>query len=193
MKSRSWPFAQPQHSPGGHSGAMDTASQPHAEPAWGTPDPEPAHWSRNKTLAAAGIALVLAVGGAAVIHAAGGTSSGGPGGGPGWGPPPGGTGGFGGPPAAAGGPAGTADALHGVFVVPDDHGGFQTEVTQTGTVTEVSDTSITARSDDGFTQSYILTTDTRTGHAAMHAGDRATIRAVQRGGTNTATVISPIG
>lgn len=163
-----------------------------AEPAWGTPAPESAHWSRNKTLAAAGIALVLAGGGAAVIHAASGTSgAGGPGGpgGPGFaGPPPG----FGAPNGSPNGPAGSADALHGVFVVSDGHGGFTTELTQTGTVTAITDTSITARSDDGFSQTYVIDADTRDGRSAVQAGDRATIRAVQRGGTSAATVISPM-
>lgn len=165
-----------------------TPATDRTEPVWGSPAAEPAHWSRNKTLAAVGIAVVLAAGGAAVIHAAaGGSGAGGPGG-PGFGgPPPG----FGGPNGAPNGPAGSVDALHGVFVVPDGHGGFDTELTQTGTVTAVTDTAITARSDDGFTQTYVIDADTRNGHSAVHAGERATIRAVQRGGANTATVISP--
>ena len=86
----------------------------------------------------------------------------------------------------------TADALHGVFVVSDDHGGFTTELTQTGTVTAITDTSITARSDDGFSQTYVIDADTRDGHSAIQPGERATIRAVQRGGTSAATVISPM-
>lgn len=178
---------------GGHRGGMNTESQTPVEPVWGAPAAESAQWSRNKTVAAVGIAVVLAAGGAAVIHAAGGGSgAGGPGGGPGWGPPPGGPGGFGGP-GAPGGPAGSSVALHGVFVVSDGHGGFTTELTQNGTLTTVTDTSVTARSEDGFTQTYVVTTDTRTGRSALHAGEKATIRAVQRDGANTATVISPTG
>ena len=96
-------------------------------------------------------------------------------------------------PGAPGGPAGSSVALHGVFVVSDGHGGFTTELTQNGTLTTVTDTSVTARSEDGFTQTYVVTTDTRTGRSALHAGEKATIRAVQRDGANTATVISPTG
>lgn len=169
----------------------DTEQQTSVEPAWGAPTDEPVHWSRNKTLAAVGIAALLAAGAAAVIYAAGGSSeSSGPGGGPGWGGPPGGPG-FGGPGQGQG-PA-PADALHGQFVVPDGHGGFNTESTQTGTVTGISDTSVTARSADGFTQTYVITTDTRHGRQPVHAGDSATIRAVQRDAAFTVTVISPAG
>lgn len=147
---------------------------------------EPAHWSLNKTLAAVGIAVVLAGAGAAVIYAAAGTTQ--QGGGPGFGgPPPGGPGGFGGGPAAA------TDALHGQFVVPDGRGGYATELTQTGVVTDISDTSITARSEDGFTQTYVVTTDTRQGRTEVKPGDTATIRGVTADGTNTATVISAAG
>lgn len=165
-----------------------------AEPMWGAPPDEPAHWSLKKTLAAVGIAVVLAGAGAAVIYAAAGTTQ--QGGGPGFGGPPGGPpggpGGFG-PDGFGGGPAMAADALHGQFVVPDGRGGYATELTQTGVVTDISDTSITARSDDGFTQTYVVTTDTRQGRAEVKAGDTATIRGVTANGTNTATVISAAG
>ncbi len=166
---------------------MDSDTTPITEPTWGAPPAKPAHWSRNKTLAAVGIATVLAAGGAAVIYAAdSGSGQGGPGGGPGWGGGPGGPGGgFGGPGGAV------SDALHGEFVVPDGHGGYNTELTQTGKLTDISDTSVTARSEDGFSQTYVITTDTRQGRQPLHTGDTATIRAVENNGTNTATVISP--
>ena len=48
------------------------------------------------------------------------------------------------------------------------------------------------RSADGFTQTYAITTDTRQGRQPVHAGEAATIRAVERNGTNTATAISPV-
>lgn len=156
------------------------------EPVWGAPQTEPAHWSVRKTLAAVGIAAVLAGAGAAVIYAAAGTTQntpgfGGPGGGPGG--PPGGPGGFGGFSAPV-------SALHGEFVVADGRGGYATELTQTGVVTDISDTAVTARSDDGFTRTYVITTDTRQGRAEVKVGDTATIRAVAADGTDTATVIS---
>lgn len=66
---------------------MQTQTPNTPEPVWGAPSDAPAQWSRNKTLAAVGIAVVLAGGGAAVIHAAdsgrSGPGFGGPGGGPG--------------------------------------------------------------------------------------------------------------
>jgi hypothetical protein len=188
-----------------HSAFIDCAvtvvvmhtSQASPEQTWGAPAPEPEtpHWSIKKTLAAVGIAAVLAAGGAVVIHAAsggGGTEGrGGPGFGGGQGFGGGGPGG--GPGFGGGGPGGARlpASLHGEFVVSDGHGGFTTELTQTGTVTDISDTSITARSQDGYTQTYVITTDTRQGRTPVHAGDTAAIRAVAGNGTNTATVISP--
>ncbi|WP_199254440.1 hypothetical protein [Mycolicibacterium mengxianglii] len=168
---------------------METQTDEHV---WGAPQPEPAHWSMNKTVAAVGIAVVLAGAGAAVIYAAAGSTDHA---GSGFGGPPGGPGGFGGPGGPPGGPGGfgPADApaaLHGEFVVPDGRGGYATELTQTGIVTDISDTSVTARSEDGFTQTYVITTDTRQGRTRVEAGDTATIRAVTADGTKTATVIS---
>ena len=162
---------------------MNRTSPTPKEPTWGAPAAEPAHWSRNKSLAAVGIAAVLAAGGALVIHAAdtGRGGPGGPDGRPGWGPPPGGF----------DGPAGMTDALHGEFVVSDGRGGYNTELTQTGTVTDISSTAITARSADGFTATYVITTDTKQSRQSIHPGDTASIRGVERNGTQTATVVSP--
>ena len=89
------------------------------------------------------------------------------------------------------GPGGQADSLHGQFVISDGHGGFTTELTQTGTVTALSDAAITARSDDGFTQTYLITADTRRGRAPLATGDIATIEAVAANGNNSATSITP--
>ena len=133
---------------------------------------------------------MLAAGGAAVIYAAdSGSGQGGPGGGvaPGWGGRPWWT-----RRVASGDPAAAvSDALHGEFVVPDGHGGYNTELTQTGKLTDISDTSVTA------TQRGRLLADLRHHHryppgpAAVAPRDTATIRAVENNGTNTATVISP--
>ncbi|MDF2824973.1 MAG: hypothetical protein K0R68_2381 [Mycobacterium sp.] len=158
---------------------------------WGAPQTEPAHWSLRKTLAAVGIAAVLAGVGAAVIYAAAGTTQqGGPGlGGPGFGgpggPPGSGPGGFG------GGQSSITNSLHGEFVVADGRGGYATELTQTGVVTDISNTTVTARSDDGFTQTYTITPETRHGRTEVKAGEPVTIRAVTADGITTATVISP--
>jgi hypothetical protein len=50
--------------------------------------------------------------------------------------------------------------LHGSFVVENPDGGYQTVLTQQGTATSVSDTSITVKSDDGFVATYRLTDET---------------------------------
>ncbi|HEX5143895.1 MAG TPA: hypothetical protein VFW21_08495 [Mycobacterium sp.] len=172
------------------SDITDITAAVSAEPTWGSPAGQP-QWSKGKIAAAVGIAIVLGGAGAAAIYAAegGGSSGHGPGGGPGWGPPsgPGGAGPMGGGPVLAG----MDNALHGQFVVPDDHGGYRTQSTQTGTVTDISDTAVTARSADGYTQTYVVTTETRKGRDAVHTGDTATIRAVEQNGISTATVIAP--
>ena len=49
-----------------------------------------------------------------------------------------------------------ADVLHSEFVVANGHGGFTTKMTQTGTVDEITLSSIVVRSDDGYTQIYVF-------------------------------------
>jgi len=51
-------------------------------------------------------------------------------------------------------------ALHGQLVVAKPGGGYQTVDVQTGQVTAVSTTSITLKSADGFTKSYVVTSST---------------------------------
>lgn len=53
-------------------------------------------------------------------------------------------------------PASESAELHGEVIVPDGAGGFTTVLTQTGRVTAISPTSVTARSDDGFSQTYVI-------------------------------------
>ncbi|MCP3805507.1 hypothetical protein NLX83_40205 [Allokutzneria sp. A3M-2-11 16] len=135
---------QPAGTPG------DSEAQPEG---WGGPQPEPSRtWSARKTAAAAAIAVGIAAAGGVTIYAMGGETPAaqGPGGmGAGRGPMIMGPGG-----AMAVGPM--RDALHGEFVVSDGKGGYKTERTQTGSVTEVSATSITAKSVDGYTQVYTI-------------------------------------
>jgi hypothetical protein len=59
---------------------------------------------------------------------------------------PGGPGGF--------GMMGAGGAIHGELTVPDGNGGYRTMVIQRGTVTAVSSTSVTVKSDDGYTKTY---------------------------------------
>jgi hypothetical protein len=72
-----------------------------------------------------------------------------------------------GPPGGSGrdghGPrGGFGAALHGTFVVPDKDGtGYQTVQMQHGVVTAVSATSISVKSEDGFTATYVVDADTK--------------------------------
>ncbi|GAA4003814.1 hypothetical protein GCM10022247_25930 [Allokutzneria multivorans] len=146
---------------------MSTETQ---EPGWGGPQPEPTRtWSARKTAVAAAIAVGIAVAGGVTIYAVGGetpAASQGPGGrgpmmfGPGGGP--------------------VRESLHGEFVVSDGKGGYKTERTQTGSVTEVSATSITAKSADGYTQVYTV-------DAATVVNNGAKIDSVKTGASVTIT------
>jgi hypothetical protein len=54
-----------------------------------------------------------------------------------------------------------AQPLHGEGVVKQPDGTFQTVLEQRGTVQSVSDSAITVKSEDGFTQSYTVNADTK--------------------------------
>ena len=157
-------------------------------------------------MAAVGVAaLVAGLGGAAIYAATDGDSAsmgggtppgfgpGGPGGTPGGpgampvmpgpgGPPPGGMHGPG--PDAA-----DATQLHGEFVVSDGSGGYATMLTQNGTVTAISATSITVRSDDGYTQTYATPPTAGGADASLAVNDQVTVRAIRTGQTATVTSI----
>src|SRR4051812_44566505 len=90
-----------------------------------------------------------------------------------------------------GGPGG---ALHGEFVVPKSGGGYQTVDSQQGKVTAVSKDSITVKSEDGYTKSYAVTSDTmvnadRDGISAVKNGDDVAVTATVSGNKATATDI----
>ncbi|WP_439384434.1 hypothetical protein [Amycolatopsis lexingtonensis] len=164
------------------------------EPApanWGDPAPAAPKkgWSGKKTAIAAGIAVVIAAGGGAAIWA--GTSSagdtaqgpggfGGPGGGQfrGQGMPGGGFG---------GGMAAMRDALHGDFVVANPNGGYTTERLQTGDVTELSATSVTLTSKDGYKQTYAIDSSTQKTGDVKQGDANVTVVAKVDGQTATAT------
>jgi hypothetical protein len=83
-------------------------------------------------------------------------------------------------------------ALHGEFVVPDGDGGYQTVLVQRGTVSSVSKTTITVKSEDGFTKSYAVAADTlvnaqRDGITSIDKGADVSILAEQKSGKATAT------
>jgi hypothetical protein len=69
-------------------------------------------------------------------------------------------------------------------------GGYQTVDVQTGQVTAVSTTSITIKSADGFTKSYVITSSTlvdaqRDGIGSVKVGNQATTVATVSGSTAT--------
>ena len=84
-------------------------------------------------------------------------------------------------------------ALHGEFVVQKDGGGYQTVVTQSGSVTAVSSTSITVKSADGYTRTYVVNADTKVNRdgkiADVKTGATVRIRAAVSGSTATASSI----
>jgi hypothetical protein len=89
---------------------------------------------------------------------------------------------------------GPGRVLHGEYVVPKPGGGYQTVDVQDGAVTAVSSTSITVKSDDGFSKTYTvsdksLVTADRDGIAAVKVGDRVSVQATVNGGTATITAI----
>lgn len=107
---------------------------------------------------------------------------------------PGGPGGHGPGDHGPGGPGGhgpMGDVLHGQLVVEQPDGKVVTEQVQEGEVTAVSATSISVKSTDGFTATYVINADTRLerDHAdgtAAQVGDTVHVRGTVEGGTVTA-------
>jgi hypothetical protein len=162
---------------------------------WSAPEPAPRRWRLRQTAGAVGVAAVIAGFGGAAIYAAtesnshfmgwplqmSGASGGGPSG-PHAGP-------IGGPgPAAVG-----ATSLHGEFVLPDGKGGYATELTQTGTVTAISPTSISVRSVDGYSQTYVIPPTAGAAGAPFAVNDQVVVRATRTGQTATVTNIGGPG
>jgi hypothetical protein len=99
------------------------------------------------------------------------------------------------PGAVGGNLAVMANALHGDFVASNGNGGYETQRMQTGTVTAVTATSLTAKSVDGYTQTYVITTSTKVDEGDdaigdVKTGDTVTIVATVSGTTATATTVS---
>ena len=165
---------------------MTTDQMPTDNPVWGAPGPEPRRWGVRETATAVGVAAVIAGLGGAAIYAATGSDSP-PMGAPhhAAGPMPGGSASIG-----ANGPGtDSAPPLHGEFVMPDGSGGYTTVLTQTGTVTAISPTSITVRSEDGYTQTYVVPS-TPGATSPFAVDDPVTIRATRTADTATVTNIS---
>ena len=88
-------------------------------------------------------------------------------------------------------------AIHGQYVAPKDGGGYQTIAFQNGKVTAVSSTSITLRSADGYTHSYVVTSSTtvnaqRGGISSIKTGNEVWVRATVSGTTTTAAQITDL-
>ena len=150
----------------------------------------PRRWGWRENAAAVAVAAVIAaLGGTAIYAATEGTSH--PFGAPHQlsgpaGAMPGGPGGQHGATGRPGqGDLGPA-SLHGEFVVADGAGGYTTELTQTGTVNEISPTSITVHSQDGFTQTYVIP---NTAGAPFSVDDQVVVHAKRIGQTATVTNI----
>jgi hypothetical protein len=90
---------------------------------------------------------------------------------------------------------GMSGALHGQFVVPKSGGGYQTVDVQSGQVTAVSTTSITLKSSDGYTKTYVVASSTmvdaqRDGIGSVKAGNQVSVLATVSGSTATATTVA---
>lgn len=98
-----------------------------------------------------------------------------------------------------GGPAshkGMRGAVHGEFVTRNGDG-FRTMATQTGTVTAVSQTSITVKSADDYTKTYAVDANTvvnagRDGIDSVKQGDTVNVHAVVDGATYRAMRINDV-
>jgi hypothetical protein len=99
--------------------------------------------------------------------------------------------------SAAPGRATNPGVLHGQYVVRRPGGGYQTIDVQNGQVTAVSSTSITLRSADGFTHSYVVNRSTAVaaGHggiASVKVGDQASVEAMVIGSSDVATSVTDL-
>ena len=146
-------------------------------------------WSLRGTAAAVGVAAVIAGVGGAAVYAA--TDSGprmmGMHGVPGAGQGDR----LGGPPRddIAREAAPDSASVHGEFVVADGTGGFSTLISQTGRITAISPTLVTARSDDGYSQTYVIPPTHGSATPPFAVNDQVTIQATRTGQTATLTGI----
>jgi hypothetical protein len=79
--------------------------------------------------------------------------------------------------------------VHGEFVVLDGSGGYSTVLTQTGTITAISPTSITVRSEDGYSQTYVIPNTAGNAGPPFAVDDHVVLRAARNGQTATVTNI----
>jgi hypothetical protein len=82
-------------------------------------------------------------------------------------------------------PAQPAGVLHSEYVVSDGQGGFSTKMTQTGTVDEITLSSLVVRSDDGYTQIYAFPSSAIVPEPSLAPNDIVTVQATRTGPTVT--------
>ncbi|HEX7168136.1 MAG TPA: hypothetical protein VF230_14250, partial [Acidimicrobiales bacterium] len=95
---------------------------------------------------------------------------------------------------APGGHKGMGMGIHGEFTTRAPGGGFQTLATQHGDVTAVSASSLTVKSEDGFSRTYVVNDDTLVnagdeGIADVEVGDKVHVMAVVKDGTASAVKV----
>lgn len=157
------------------AGGVPPVGPPEQPAEWGAP-PSPAaaprsKWTAKRIVIAAVVAVGIAAAGGAAIYAASGSvdNSQGPGGGPG-----GANGGPGGGRMMGGPMMSFQDTQHGEF--------------QTGEITALSDDSVTVKSEDGYEQTYAITSDTQKTDG-IAKGDEVTVIATTENDKATATSI----
>lgn len=88
---------------------------------------------------------------------------------------------------------GKAAPIHGEFVVPKREGGYRTVAIQRGEATEVSESTITVKSEDGYIRTYAVNGDTRVNGDGrigdMKQGARVRIMAILEGNSARAVRI----
>lgn len=95
------------------------------------------------------------------------------------------------------GMGGLGGAVHGQVTVPKPGGGYQTVDVQRGTVTAVSSSSITVKSADGYSATYVVSSSTEVnaqaaGIGTVKVGDTVGLMATVSGRTGTAASIIDI-
>ena len=83
------------------------------------------------------------------------------------------------------------DALHGEYVESEGGGRFVTRVVQTGRLTAISSTAATARSEDGFSQSYVIREPEGAAAPPFSTGQLVTIGATRNGEANMIDTMRP--
>lgn len=146
---------------------MNTDEQsvtPSQEAAWGAPPPPPERrrrWSPRRIAVTAAVAVAIAAAGGVAIWVAGSAAT-----------DENGMARGGGPQMVVGGPMSELD--HGEF--------------QNGEITEITDTSLTARSEDGYERTYTIDDDTQL-VGDLDKGDDVMIMATVDGDTATAASV----